>query len=57
MKRKIIHNNDRQVERDTVMDLRVVFEQQNRKVHENIYQGNKSVMIIYTEKYKLATSF
>ena len=52
----MIDDYDRQGERETVMDLRFVFKQQNRKVYENIYKGNKSVIVIATEKYKLATS-
>lgn len=53
----MIDDYDRQGERDTVMDLRMLFKQQNRTVYENVYEGNKSVLIIATEKYKLATSF
>lgn len=52
----MIDDYDRQGERETVMDLRLVFDKQNIRVFENIYEGNKSVLVIATEEYKYATS-
>lgn len=52
----VIDDYDRQGERETVMDLRRVLKKQNIVFFENVYTGNKSVMVIATEAYKFATS-
>ena len=52
----LIDDYDRQGERETVIELRRVLERQNIVFFENIYAGNKSVIVISTEKYKYATS-
>lgn len=52
----VIDDYDRQGERETVMDLRRVLKKRNILFFENVYTGNKSVMVIATENYKFATS-
>jgi hypothetical protein len=44
-------------EKETIADLLALFKNKDVKVFHNSYTGNKSVMVIATEKYKYATSF
>lgn len=53
----IMDDYNRQGEKETVADLLNLLKSKNIKVSHNSYNGNKSVMVIATEKYKYATSF
>lgn len=53
----IIDDFNRNGEKETVQDLLNLLEQNKIKVYHNNYIGNKSVKVIATEKYRLATSF
>lgn len=52
----IIDDYDRPGEKETVVDLLGLLKQKKIKTYNNTYTGNKSVMVIATEKYQLATS-
>jgi len=53
----VMDDYNRQGEKETIADLLALFKQKNINVFHNSYTGNKSVMVIATEKYKYATSF
>lgn len=53
----IIDDYNRNGEKETVIDLINLFKKNKIKVYQNNYIGNKSAMVIASEKYKLATSF
>lgn len=53
----VMDDYNRQGEKETIADLLGLLKSKNIKVFHNCYTGNKSVMVIATEKYKYATSF
>jgi hypothetical protein len=52
----IIDDFNRLGEKETVKDLLSLFKEQKRKIFEQIYEGNKGVKVMATEKYKYVTS-
>lgn len=52
----IIDDYNRNGEKETVIDLLALFKKNKIKTYNNSYTGNKSAIVIATEKYKLAIS-
>lgn len=53
----VMDDYNRHGEKETIADLLSLLKSKNINVFQNSYVGNKSVMVIATEKYKYATSF
>jgi 16S rRNA G966 N2-methylase RsmD len=53
----VMDDYNRHGEKETIADLLSLLKSKNINVFHNSYTGNKSVMVIATEKYKYATSF
>ena len=52
----IIDDFNRQGEKDTAKELLKIFEKRKIKVFSGVYHGNKSLLVIATEKYKYLSS-
>jgi len=53
----VMDDYNRQGEKETIADLLSLLKSKNINVFHNSYIGNKSVIVIATEKYKYSTSF
>jgi len=53
----LIDDYDRDGEKQTTEELMILFKEKNIEIFKSVYEGNKSVVVLATKKYRYAASF